>query len=146
MISKIFSRRRLCFHGHFSRFFHGDLSTFTDRNLKTLTHKNIFSTGNKKTDPNGLIVPSNHWYPVDERRGIFRTSLVFYRNESRGILGTSLVSYMIPQKLIVAKWLRAIQELREMYVFHKNETKQTSKSRARTNENVNITKIEIQLT
>ena len=47
MISKIFSRRRLGFHGHFSRFFHGDLSTFTDRNLKIFTHRKKNFTGKK---------------------------------------------------------------------------------------------------
>ena len=33
------SRRRLGFHGHFSRFFYGDLSSSTDRSLKIFTQK-----------------------------------------------------------------------------------------------------------
>ena len=48
VISKIFSRRRLGFHGHFSRFFHGDLSTFTDRSLKISTHGKKYSREKKK--------------------------------------------------------------------------------------------------
>merc|ERR1712115_598954 len=39
VISMIFSRRSLGFHGHFSRFFHGDLSIFTDSGLKIFTQR-----------------------------------------------------------------------------------------------------------
>ena len=64
VISMIFSRRSLGFHGHFSRFFHGDLSTFTDRSLKIFPHRKKFFTGKKKNTAGGAR-------PMD--MGMFKT-------------------------------------------------------------------------